>query len=196
MSDVVSLFGKMNQQSESKQASGVRAASRTFPHVRERDPSAYEVRYAQVFIREINKVLAGRNWDRLMRHERSSINKAAHATAHAAARETTGMANLTGRPVQTKDEFKAEAEKLKAQRKADRGEATKQKFERKAGVKDRRVEPRDVDDFLKQVEKMNCSVEKAKAWAEDVLSRNKDCGVNAFLRMAYEDGHDKGAFRK
>lgn len=106
------------------------------------------------------------------------------------------MANLTGRPVQTKDEFKAEAEKLKAQRKADRGEATKQKFERKAGEPNpkRPVEQRHIDFLLAEVEKQNLSVEKARAWAEDVLRRNSKTGVDRFFEMAYEDAR-KGAFR-
>ena len=112
------------------------------------------------------------------------------------AREEDPMANLTGRPVQTKDEFKAEAEKLKAQRKADRGEATKQKFERKAGEPNpkRPVEQRHIDFLLAEVEKQNLSVEKARAWAEDVLRRNSKTGVDRFFEMAYEDAR-KGAFR-
>jgi hypothetical protein len=97
-----------------------------------------------------------RAWDRA--HERL------HAREQQSCQQENQMAALDGRPVQTKQEFAAEQKVQKAARKAERGEATKQKAlsqnispdkeeilaqVRELGTKDG-IDPSDLEKFISQ----------------------------------------------
>ena len=91
------------------------------------------------------------------------------------------MANLTGRPVQTKEAQKAEADRLKAQRSADRGEATKRRVTQTAERSVDKISERYVAKLAEDMAAMGYDRAKVLAFGQEKIGRYSNATVDQFM---------------
>lgn len=96
------------------------------------------------------------------------------------------MAALDGRPVQTKAAFTAEQSALKAARKGDTNDRTRQKIKRVAkGAQP--VTDAIVDTIVEQAKEHGANPAKVRSWCEEMRRKYPDSSIKRFYEMLNED---------